>query len=72
MRRPSSTTRRNLAIAKEVGDRVGEGGAYGNLGNGYDLQGDFSEGYHDYHAQYLAIAKEVGEPGGGGQGVREV
>ena len=26
----------DLAIAKEVGDRVGEGGAYGNLGKAYN------------------------------------
>ena len=25
----------HLTIAKEVGDRAGEGGAYGNLGNAY-------------------------------------
>ena len=28
-----------LAIAKEVGDRVGEGKAYGNLGNAHMSQG---------------------------------
>ena len=29
------THTQRLAIAKEVGDRAGEGGAYGNLGNAY-------------------------------------
>jgi tetratricopeptide (TPR) repeat protein len=29
-----------LAIAKEVGDRAGEGGAYGNLGNTYESLGN--------------------------------
>ena len=29
----------HLAIAKEVGDRAGEGGAYGNLGNAYPSLG---------------------------------
>ena len=32
----------DLAIAKEVGDRAGEGGAYGNLGIAYRSKGDFS------------------------------
>jgi tetratricopeptide (TPR) repeat protein len=30
----------HLAMAKEVGDRAGEGMAYGNLGNEYESQGD--------------------------------
>ena len=30
----------DLAIAKEVGDRAGEGKAYGNLGIAYESQGD--------------------------------
>ena len=30
----------HLAIAKEVGDRAGEGMAYGNLGNVYQSRGD--------------------------------
>ena len=33
----------HLAIAKEVGDRAGEGRAYSYLGNAYWLQGDFSK-----------------------------
>ena len=36
----------HLAIAKEVGDRAGEGGAYGNLGISYRSQGDFSKAVH--------------------------
>ena len=50
----------HLAIAKEVGDRAGEGSAYGNLGNAYQLQGDFSKAI-EYHTLDLAIAKEVGD-----------
>ncbi len=30
-------------IAKEVGDRAGEGGAYGNLGNVHQSLGEFSQ-----------------------------
>ena len=32
----------DLAIAKEVVDRAGEGRAYGNLGCAYESLGDFS------------------------------
>ena len=28
---------KHLKIAKEIGDRAGEGGAYGNLGNAYSV-----------------------------------
>jgi tetratricopeptide (TPR) repeat protein len=56
-----------LAIAKEVGDRAGEGRAYANLGNSYQSQGDFSKAI-EYHTKDLAITKEAG---GGGHGVRE-
>ena len=56
----------DLAIAKEVGDRVGEGAAYGNLGNAYRSQGDFSKAIK-YHAQRLAIAKEESDRAGKGR-----
>jgi len=55
----------HLSIAKEVGDRVGEGGAYENLGNAYQSQGDFSKAI-EYHTLRLAIAKEVGDRAGEG------
>ena len=55
-----------LAIAKEVGDRAGEGAGYGNLGCAYESQGDFSRAIM-YHAQHLAIAKEVGDRAGEGK-----
>jgi tetratricopeptide (TPR) repeat protein len=41
------------AISKEVGDRAGEGIAYGNLGRAYDSLGDFSKAIK-YHGQRLA------------------
>ena len=59
----------HLAIAKEVGDRAGEGRAYSYLGNAYWLQGDFSKAIK-YHTQHLAIAKEVGDRAGEGLVVR--
>jgi hypothetical protein len=43
-----------------VGDRAGEGRACGSLGIAYCSQGDFSQAI-TYHAQDLAIAKEVGD-----------
>jgi tetratricopeptide (TPR) repeat protein len=54
-----------LAIAKEMGDRAGEGRGYGNLGCAYQSQGDFSQAI-EYHTQCLAIAKEVGDRAGEG------
>jgi tetratricopeptide (TPR) repeat protein len=56
----------HLKIAKEVGDRAGEGVAYANLGNAYESQGDFSKAIK-YHAQHLAIATEVGDRAGEGK-----
>ena len=42
---------RHLQIAKEVGDKAGEGRAYGSLGDACDSLGNF----------HLQITKEVGE-----------
>jgi tetratricopeptide (TPR) repeat protein len=56
----------HLAIAKEVGDRAGEGKAYGNLGNAYQSQGGYAKAI-EYHTQHLAIAKEVGDRAGEGR-----
>jgi hypothetical protein len=55
----------HLAIAKEVGDRAGEGKTYGNLGWTYQRQGDYAKAI-EYHGQHLAIAKEVGDRAGEG------
>ena len=56
----------HLTIAKEVGDRAGEGRAYGSLGNAYQSQGDFAKAI-EYHTHCLAIAKEVGDRAGEGR-----
>jgi tetratricopeptide (TPR) repeat protein len=56
----------DLAIAKEVGDRSGEGGAYGNLGNAYDSLVDFSQAIK-HHTKHLSIAKEVSDRAGEGK-----
>jgi tetratricopeptide (TPR) repeat protein len=53
----------HLTMAKEVGDRAGEGMAYGNLGNAYRSLGDLSKA-REYQMQQMAIAKEVGDRAG--------
>jgi len=53
----------HLAIAKEVGDRAGEGRAYTDLG--MQVAGDLSKAI-EYHAQHPATAKEVGDRAGKG------
>ena len=55
----------NLKIAKEVGDKHGEGNAYGNLGNAYHRLGDFKKAI-EYHNLHLKIAKEIGDKHGEG------
>ena len=56
---------RHLEIAKEVGDKAGEGGSYGNLGNAYQGLGQFKTAIQ-YHQRDLEIAKEVGDKAGEG------
>ncbi|XP_073229372.1 uncharacterized protein [Porites lutea] len=51
---------RHLKISKEVGDRAGEGKAYGNLGVAYRNLGDFQKAI-EYHERDLKISKEVGD-----------
>ena len=41
-----------------MGDRAGEGDAYGNLGNAYHRLGDFQQAI-EYHNQHLRIAKQL-------------
>ena len=48
-----------------MGDRAGEGKAYGNLGNAYHSLGKLQEAI-EYHNQDLSIAKEVGDRAGEG------
>ena len=50
----------HLTVAQEMGDRVQEGIAYGNLGSAFRNHGDFKKSlvYHKYH---LTIAQELGD-----------
>ena len=54
---------KDLKIAKESGDRAGEGRAYGNLGIAYDSLGDYQKA-KEYHEKHLKIAKEIGDRAG--------
>ena len=52
--------KQELTIAKELGDRAGEGIAYCNLGIAYHRRGNFKQAI-EYHNQHLTIAKELGD-----------
>ena len=49
-----------------MGDKAGEGRAYGNLGIAYRSLGDFHKAI-EYHECDLQIAKEVGDKAGEGR-----
>ena len=49
-----------MKIAIQIGDRAGEGQAYGNLGNAYKLLGDFRKAI-EYHEKHLKIAIQIGD-----------
>ena len=51
---------KHLSIAKVVGNRDGEGSAYGNLGSAYLRLGNFKQAI-EYYEKDLSIAKEVGD-----------
>ena len=51
---------KDLKIAIEIGDRAGEGRAYGNLGNAFKSLGDFQKGT-EYNKKDLKIAIEIGD-----------
>ena len=55
-----------MKIAKEIGDRAGEGRAYGNLGNTYQSLGDYQKAI-EYHEKRLKVAKEIGDRAGEGR-----
>jgi len=54
-----------LKVAKEIGDRNGEGRGYGNIGIVYDSLGDYQKAT-EYHEKDLKIAQEIGDRAGEG------
>ena len=54
-----------MKIAIGIGDRAGEGRAYGSLGNAYQSLGDFRKA-NEYHEKHLKIAIEIGDRAGEG------
>ena len=60
LKQPKTTTKCCLKIAKELGDRLGKGKAYCNLGNSHLNLGEFEKAF-DCHESYLKIATEVGD-----------
>ena len=59
------TSNQEVEIAKDLGDKTGEGRSYGNLGNAYLGLGQFKTAI-DYHKRLLEITKEVGDKAGEG------
>ena len=57
---------KHLKVAKETGDRAGEGEAYGYLGIAYQSLGD-SQKAIECHEKHLKIAKETGDRIGEGR-----
>ena len=60
IKNPWSTHEKQLKIAIQIGDRDGEGGAYGNLGNAYQSMGDYRKAI-EYYEKLLKIATEIGD-----------
>ena len=54
-----------MKIAREIGDRAGEGGAYGSLGNAYGSLGDYRKAI-EYYKKDLKIALEIDDRAGKG------
>ena len=59
-RRAGDHHQQALAIARDIGDRQGEGAVLGNLGLCYDSLGDYRRAI-DHHQQALAIARDIGD-----------
>ncbi|XP_068758027.1 tetratricopeptide repeat protein 28-like [Montipora capricornis] len=58
--------KKHLTTAIAIGDRRGEGVAYGNFGNAYYSLGDYRKAV-EYHEKHLKIAIEIGDRGGEGK-----
>ena len=60
-----------MKIAEEIGDRTGQGKAYGNLGNAHFSLGDLGN-VIEYHEKQLKIAEEIGDRAGQGNAYRNL
>ena len=58
----------HLKIAKETGDKAGEGSAIGNIGNSYRDLGQYQKAIQHYE-MCLKIAKEIGDKPGKGSAI---
>ena len=61
------TIEKRLKIAKEIGNRAGEGRGYGNLSDAYQSLGEYRKAIK-YYERDLKIAKEIGDRVGEGRG----
>ena len=59
------TTRKRLAIAKDIGDREREGDTLNNIGLVYWSLGRYEQAL-DYYQKALVISKEIGDRKGEG------
>ena len=51
---------KDLNISRELGDRTGEYGALGNLGNVFDSLGQYDKAIK-FHTKTLNISRELGD-----------
>ena len=61
----------HLVIAREIGDRQGEGNALGNLGSAYAAVGEVRKAI-EFHGQALVISREIGDRRGEGSDLRSL
>ena len=62
---------KSLNIAKQIGDKAGEGKAYGNLGVSYDSLGQYDKAI-EHHEKHLNITKQIRDKAGEGQAYRNL
>ena len=62
---------KHVKIAIEIGDRVGEGRAYGNLRDAYQSLGDHPRAI-EYHEKQMKIEIEIGDRTGEGIAYRGI
>ena len=58
--------KQTLSLAKELGDKAGEGTAYGSIGNAYEGLSNFKRAI-EYLMKHVSIAKELGDRAGEGR-----